>query len=85
MMTTTKIEGGGDDWETTTATGSRRGGEHSSVGILSMCEEGRGGWRGRGNKEYDNNRDKVNGYDVNGDVLQWRVVKRNYAALALAD
>ena len=49
-----------------------------------MCERGRGGQGGSGNEEYDNNGDKVNGYKVNGDVLQWRAVTRNGSALTLA-
>ena len=45
-----------------------------------MCERVRGE---RGNKEYDNDEDEVNGYGVNREVLQWRAATRNVAMLTL--
>ena len=42
-----------------------------------------GGRGGGGNEEDDNNGDEVNGYKVNGDVLQWRAVTRNGSAIIL--
>ena len=38
---------------------------------------------GGGNKEYEDDVDKVNGYEVNGGVVQWCTVTRNGAAHTL--
>ena len=38
----------------------------------------------RSDEEDDDDRDKVNGYEVNGGVLQWRAAERNGLALTLA-
>ena len=51
-------------------------------GLTSISSRSRGGVA-RGTKKYDNNVDKFNGDKVNGDVLQWRAVTRNFAALTL--
>ena len=45
---------------------------------------GEGGRRGCSNKEDDDDGYEVNGYKVNGDILQWRAATRNGAALTLA-
>ena len=45
---------------------------------------GEGGRRGCSNKEDDDDGYEVNGYKVNGDILQWRAATRNGVALTLA-
>ena len=63
----------------------RRGGGGVRTRLLVSCQCVRGGEvggeGGRGNKEDDDDKDEVNGDEVNGKFLQWGMATRNGAVL----